>query len=314
MDKIYFGKEEEKVIWASTRSAIELDNFKYKKNGKKSRSHWNSFEKILHYSGPVLNLLGILKRGKKNALNIHKTKLELEFENLPTVFNGFKILHLSDIHIDALPDLTQSITDVVSDEKYDLCVMTGDYRFHDQGNYKQIIEPLKKIAKSIKSEHGILAVFGNHDTFRILNYQDEMGIHFLVNESVSIKRSGEQITITGTDDPFKFFTQCAVDALEKKANGFKIALIHTTELCDIAEKNGYSLYLCGHTHGGQICLPGGVPLVTHQYEGRKFYHGLWHLNKMTGYTSNGCGVSGIPLRFYTRGEIAQITLKSKSEI
>lgn len=58
----------------------------------------------------------------------------------------------------------------------------------------------------------------------------------------------------------------AEEKLPKKSDGFKIALIHTSELSDTASQNGYSLYLCGLTHAGQICLPGGIPLVTHQYE------------------------------------------------
>jgi hypothetical protein len=67
--------------------------------------------------------------------------------------------------------------------------------------------------------------------------------------------------------------------------------------------NGYRFYLCGHTHGGQICLPGGYPVIRHLRYGRKYYRGLWRYRKMIGYTSQGCGTIGIPIRFNTVSEV-----------
>jgi hypothetical protein len=306
-----FTKQDERIIWASARSVLELDNVKYKKNGKRSKSHWSTFEKLLKLSTWFLKWSGFMKKGLKNALDIEKKELNFTFDNLPKKFDGFKILHLSDLHIDSLPSLPDAILKAINNEDFDLCVITGDYRFCVQGAYQQIVAPLKKILDKLKTKHGIFAVLGNHDTCRIINYQQELGLTFLINESTEIEIGGEKIRITGTDDPFKYFTQRAVDALEDSFDGFKIALVHTTELADTASQHAYKLYLCGHTHAGQICLPGGIPLITHQYEGRRFYKGVWHRNGMTGYTSAGCGVSGLPIRFYTRGEVTRIILHCK---
>ena len=85
--------------------------------------------------------------------------------------------------------------------------------------------------------------------------------------------------------------------------------MHSAEVADDADEAGYSLYLCGHTHGGQICLPGGRPLVTHLKRCRHAARGLWRQGGMTGYTSCGLGVSDLPVRFNTRGEIVLITLR-----
>ena len=100
----------------------------------------------------------------------------------------------------------------------------------------------------------------------------------------------------------------AAETLEASPDGFKIALIHSPELYDLAEENGFSLYLAGHTHGGQITLANQKPIITHLHNGKQFARGLWHHNKMIGYTSNGAGTSGIPIRFNTRGEIIVFTL------
>ena len=86
-------------------------------------------------------------------------------------------------------------------------------------------------------------------------------------------------------------------------------LIHSAELADVAADAGFSLYLAGHTHGGQICLPGGIPIITHMSCHRHYASGLWRHGSMIGYTTTGIGVSGLPVRFNTRGEAVLITLR-----
>jgi len=312
MSGIDLNRKDKHLRWATVRSILELDSIKHKINGKKSRSHWSTFEKILKFATFFLKNFGFHRRGKKNALDLSLNEIDLFFDNLPKEFDGFSILHLSDLHVDGLPEITDAILKKVSDQEYDLCVITGDFRYETRGMYKQIIEPLKKITLNIVSKNGILAVLGNHDTWRITEFAQELGVHFLINESISIAKGKNQITVTGTDDPFKYFTEDQVEALEEPTESFKIALVHTSELSKVAAERNYKLYLCGHTHGGQICLPGGIPLITHQYEGRKYFRGIWHLNGMTGFTSQGCGVSGMPIRFFSRGEIVKINLRKRT--
>ena len=86
-------------------------------------------------------------------------------------------------------------------------------------------------------------------------------------------------------------------------------MAHIPHLNSIAAENNYNLYLCGHTHGGQVCLPGEIPFYVHRNIGRKFAKGLWEYSGMKGYTHRGCGVASIPVRFYSHGEITLITLK-----
>ena len=306
-----YNFNQQKLIWASARAVMEADNQKHKKNGKKSRSHWSSFERILRNSKYFLEFSGIFERGRKNALQLKKKEIRLTFDSLPKAFDGFTILHLSDLHIDSMQELPEAIIQTIGDEIVDVCVVTGDFRFHSTDPYKQILSPLEMLFSHIETRNGIYGVLGNHDTYKMLFHQKELGIRFLVNESVTISYNGDKLIFSGTDDPFKFFSHAAIDALEEHRDGFKIALVHTSELVETANRNGYALYLCGHTHGGQVCLPGGIPIITHQYEGRNFYRGMWQYKGLTGYTSEGCGVSGIPIRFNTRGEVVKITLHSK---
>ena len=196
----------------------------------------------------------------------------------------------------------------IKDLEFDICLMTGDYRRDISGSFSHILKPVQGLSKYIRAPFGTFAVLGNHDTYLMAQYEEESGIELLINESVEIIRDGQKILITGTDDPFNFFTEPAALCLETRGYDFKIALVHTSELARLASANKYDLYLCGHTHGGQICLQEGMPLISHQFEGKQYNHGLWKIDSMTGYTSKGAGVSGIPVRFNCPAEITVINL------
>ncbi len=127
-----------------------------------------------------------------------------------------------------------------------------------------------------------------------------------------IREIGDRLDGKATDDVHYYYTDAARAALEGAPNIFKIALIHSAELADVAADAGFSLYLAGHTHGGQICLPGGMPIITHMSRHRRYASGLWRHGPMVGYTTAGIGVSGLPVRFNTRGEAVLITLRRAS--
>jgi hypothetical protein len=87
-----------------------------------------------------------------------------------------------------------------------------------------------------------------------------------------------------------------------------LALVHSPEFAAEAAEAGYSLYLCGHTHGGQVAPPGGRPILTPLSRNHRLARGLWQHGGMTGYTSRGAGVSGVPLRYYSPAEVTVVTL------
>lgn len=304
------NNREKRVVWATTRSVLETDQIKHKRHGQKSKSHWSSFKKILNFAVWGIKLVGLYQKGYRNAIKIERREEELFFSQLPDQFDGFRILHLSDLHIDAIPELMHAIVHEIDQAEFDLAVLTGDYRKESSGEFTHILEPMKEVSRRLQKEFEPLAILGNHDTWLITEYEEELGIHFLINETIELKRGGQSIFISGADDPFSFYTDAALEAFSDR-HGFKIALVHTSELADVAADKNYQLYLCGHTHGGQVCLPGGKALVSHQKEGEEFVKGFWKWGKMLGYTSRGCGVSGVPLRFNCPGEITVFTLRKQ---
>jgi predicted MPP superfamily phosphohydrolase len=187
--------------------------------------------------------------------------------------------------------------------------LTGDYRKDTKTALHQFYKSIENISRSIKARDGIIAVLGNTDTYRILPPFTAIGIRTLINETRDIYRGNEKISITGIDDPHSYFSDRVVDAIEKGSDGFKILAAHSPEIYDLAAKSAYDLYLSGHTHGGQICLPGGTPLMTSLNSGRFCARGEWNFRGMKGYTSQGCGTAFIPIRFNSQSEIALIELR-----
>jgi predicted MPP superfamily phosphohydrolase len=261
----------------------------------------------------ALKATGQYQRGVRNAWDVAVREIDLQLPRLPPAFDGFTILHLSDLHLDGMPGLEDVILERVRGREFDVCVLTGDYRTELHGPIRPTMERLRPLVSGLRSREGVLAVLGNHDDCHMVGPMEAMGIRVLVNESVQLARGDARIQFVGTDDVHYYFTDQAVLALEKAGPLFTVALVHSPELFDVAAELGVDLYLCGHTHAGQVCLPGGCPVITHLSRGRRFYRGVWSHRGMVGATNAGVGTSGVPVRFNTRGEIVVLTLRRAPE-
>jgi len=298
-----------RLIWATNRFWMETENLKTGRYGGQSRQHWYALLFLMNALRLALKLTGQYQRGLRNAWEVGVRELELPLPRLPPAFEGFTVLHLSDLHLDGMPGLEQVILDRVAGREFDLCVLTGDYRTELHGPIGPTMARLRPLVAGLRSRHGILAVLGNHDDCHMVAPMEAMGIRLLLNESLELARGDSRLQVIGTDDVHYYFTDQAVHALEKAGSAFTVALVHSPELYDVAAEQGVDLYLCGHTHAGQVCLPGGRPVIKHLSRGRRFYRGTWNHRGMLGVTNAGAGTSGVPVRFNTRGEILVLTLR-----
>lgn len=307
------GFAQDRAQWRRRR--IEMENHKQKHTpfgGPRTR-YWALFKALIGLFGLALRLAGLYERGVRNALDIRTTYLELQFEDLPQEFDGFRILQLSDLHVDYLPEVVQIGLGLASKAEVDICVLTGDYRESVRGAFDHILPEMRSLVARVDAKCGVWAILGNHDCADMVEAFESLGITMLVNETLSLRRGDSEIHIAGTDDVHYFYTTAARDVLDQTPGGFKIALVHSAELADVAADSGFHLYLAGHTHGGQVCLPGGLPILTHLSRFRRYASGLWRHRSMTGYTSTGVGVSGLPVRFFSRGEIVFVTLRTRKK-
>jgi hypothetical protein len=301
-----------RLIWAANRFWMETENLKSGRYGGESHHHWYAMLFMMKGLKLALRLTRQYDRGVRNAWNIVLRDLDLCLPRLPAAFEGFTVLHLSDLHLDGMPGLETAILERLGGREFDLCVLTGDYRTELHGPIRPTMDGLRALVSGLRTREGCLGVLGNHDDCHMVAPMEGMGIRMLVNEKVEIVRGDARIQVVGTDDVHYYFTDQAVHALEAAGEAFTIALVHSPELFDLAAEMGVDLYLCGHTHGGQVCLPGGRAVVRHLTRGRRFYKGTWTHRGMLGVTNAGAGTSGIPVRFNTRGEVLVLTLRRSS--
>jgi predicted MPP superfamily phosphohydrolase len=261
--------------------------------------NWYSIHTLLRV---VLTLFGLHGRGRRNVLRIQLERNDVALADLPLAFCGYTLLHLSDLHLDLSEPYLARLIERVQGLDYDLCVLTGDLRFRTFGPYEPALDALARLRPHLRSP--TYAVLGNHDTIRMVPQIEALGIRVLMNESVRVTRGADAIHLAGIDDAHYFKTH----DFHRAANDIPhdacaILLSHTPEPYRHAAHAGFSLMLCGHTHGGQICLPGGVPIITDSDAPRAYARGPWRFRHLTGYTSVGCGSSIVDVRLNCLPEV-----------
>lgn len=266
------------------------------------------FNVLIYY---VLRLTGFYGRGYRNYHDIQILENEVCLPSLPAAFDGFVILHLSDLHVDLDFTFVESVIQRLGDLKYDLCVLTGDYRAHTSGRIDHTTGLMQRLAGHLREP--VYAVLGNHDFIEQVPPLEHCGIAFLLNESVPIRRNGETIYLAGCDDPHFYMTHDLRKARAGIPDGevVSILLAHSPEVYREAEQSGFDLMLCGHTHGGQICLPGGIAVFSNGNCPRRLIRGPWRHGRMQGYTSAGTGSCAVPARFNCPPEITLHTLRRR---
>jgi uncharacterized protein len=257
----------------------------------------------------VLRLSGFYWQGRRNACKVRVKHNDIVSRYIPKSFDGFKILHLSDLHIDMSGPAMSRVLELLQGLEYDLCVLTGDYRGKTFGSFDLALAGMSRLCEALNGP--VFGVLGNHDTIRMVPGLEAMGIRMLLNENVVIERGGQRIHLAGIDDAHFY----KVDNIEKAADAipheeFSILLSHTPEIYRQAAHAGFDLLLSGHTHGGQICLPGGVAITLDAALPRSFGSGAWTYGNMPGYTSVGAGSSVVPVRFNCPPEITLHYLRS----
>jgi hypothetical protein len=279
----------------------------------KPYSYLLNFEDAVYYHlimKSAFKALGIYERGKRNAMAIEKLDVSFHFYDLPPAFDDYKILLLTDLHLDGLDGLTEKLVEIVQRAPVDLCILGGDFRMETYGPFDAALDRLRLLLPAIRTRDGIVGVLGNHDCPEIVGSLKDLGVTFLVNDSTMIQRSEQCIWIVGADDCHYFKAHDLESAFGKlPLQTFTILVSHSNEIYGEAIKYRPNLFLCGHTHGGQILIPPFGPIFTHSKAPRRFCSGRWNYEGMPGYTSVGVGVSGVPVRFNCKGEVTVVSLR-----
>ncbi|MDA8440830.1 MAG: metallophosphoesterase [Peptococcaceae bacterium] len=248
-------------------------------------------------------------------LTLHKLRLELP--NWPHQLNGYKIVQLSDLHLETLHIKLKAITELANSQKPDLLVITGDIATarSDLNHVTQALAPLQ--AKDAR-----IAVMGNNDYAHFSHTQfDEylrhiasLGIRVLINEAVKVTSGTHAYWVVGVDDPATAHDNVPLAFAQVPNDGLpRLVLAHSTDCIDGLYNRKVDLFLTGHTHGGQIVLPLiGAPIRNTLLAEEGIYAGYHVINGIRVYINVGIGTSGIPLRIGVKPEIAVFELYQKT--
>ena len=239
-------------------------------------------------------------------------KVSVPLKGIKSKLEGLKIVQLSDIHLHPHTqlDLLEKAVQIVNELAPDLIVLTGDFVL----DKAESIFDLTPVLSKKNARYGVFSILGNHDLWTnadiVQRGFEDADLPVLVNEGLTLDVEGESLYLAGLDDGWS--GQPDLDsALEGcPANTPTIVLMHEPDFVDeIAKDTRVALQLSGHTHGGQVRVPGIGPIAL-PTNGRKYDIGLHKVNQTMLYVNRGLGVISPPVRFNCRPEITEITLRA----
>ena len=248
--------------------------------------------------------------GFASGTHLKVDRVQLTLPNLPSRFQGLTIAFLSDIHHGPYCslDYVAGVVRTVASLDADLIILGGDYSLRET----RFIAPCLELLGALSAPFGVYAVLGNHDYAHGLRQTHEglkqAKIVELTNEGVWLSRGPDRLRLAGVDDLWHGQPDAALALADATTGDACILVSHNPDLAETLRDTRVGLMLSGHTHGGQINVPGyGAPLTPSRY-GRKYVHGLAEAPCTQVFTSAGTGMSILPVRVNCRPEVNLITL------
>lgn len=269
--------------------------------------NWYSAHSLIAH---LLRATGLYRIGHRNTLRIQIRQNDVPVKGLPAAFDGYTLLQMTDLHADLNPPAVEALAETVAGLRYDACVLTGDYRAQTYGPIEPALDAMASLLTQIARP--IYAVLGNHDSIRMLPGLEALDVRVLINEHIELTRGSDRIYLVGIDDAHYYrVDSIAMAARDLPADAVSILLSHTPEIYRQAAYAGFDLMLCGHTHGGQICLPGRIPITLDANCPRHMGAGAWSYNGMQAYTSVGAGSCIVPVRLNCPPEVVLHRLRAQ---
>jgi predicted MPP superfamily phosphohydrolase len=241
-------------------------------------------------------------------------KVRIPLKNLKPALAGFKIVQMSDFHIEPFTqvEVIRKGVALANSLQPDITVLTGDY----VTDKAEAISDLAPILAGLKARYGVFACLGNHDLWTnsaiVRAGLEEAGLRVLVNEGSVLDTAQGMVYVAGVDDGWSGQPDLGAALNKLPADTPVILLAHEPDFADTFCQDGrVSLQLSGHSHGGQVRLPGLGAIILPSH-GRKYSCGLYQVNGMWVYTNRGLGVMPIPCRINCPPEVTEITLAQKS--
>ncbi|HEY8286538.1 MAG TPA: metallophosphoesterase [Chloroflexota bacterium] len=263
----------------------------------------------------ALGILGLLYGTLVEPHHLRLRQVSIEVPDLPSAFDGYRIVQLSDFHIGGRGWSAETIRRAVAlamTQRADLIVLTGDFF-----EYTSVIASCPDLFGSLRAPDGVLAVLGNHDyhhdgvrVHRIVHALQDLGVRVLRNQSHRLRRGNQDLWIVGVDDPHSGHDDLLSAVAGVPASARPVMLVHYPDFTWRLPPNRYAAALCGHTHGSQVRLPLVGLYARRRIANTRFSHGVYTINGTPVFVTTGVGTSGRPLRIGSRPEVAVIRLRA----
>ncbi len=240
-------------------------------------------------------------------------------DRLPLGTEPIRVLHISDLHVERLTDREAKVLELAREANPDLIVISGDYVNLSYNRDPETLRQVRQLLGQLSAPHGVYATLGSppvdlRETV-VPIFDDLRHISLLRHGWQQVEMgNGRSLTVLGMDCTHDL----PVDAgrlarlvSAAPADVPQLLVYHSPELMPEAAEHDIDLYVCGHTHGGQVRLPVLGPIFTSSQLGRRFVMGLYQIGRTTLYISRGIGLEGLSaprVRFMCPPEMTLITI------
>ncbi len=249
------------------------------------------------------------------AQRIQLRRDRIPLPGLPAAFDGFKIVHISDLHSSGFGRQEKRLCRLLRAINADLFLFTGDYKRRKTTREHKVEKALEEIARCIKSRFGMLGVLGNKDSRETIRGIQRAGIEVLSGRTKRLVVGGDSLWFAGIDGlNLRRATRALISVTSQIPDGnFKILLSHGPDVARLARALGYSLMLCGDTHGGQVRLPLIGALYVKSEVSRRYCRGIMKEGSSVLCIHSGIGTCAFPLRFLCPPEVRVLTLAGETD-
>jgi predicted MPP superfamily phosphohydrolase len=259
--------------------------------------------------------LSCLKRGSPIQLfspaGYEWNRVELPIPGLHPGLDGIRLIHLSDTHFwsrwyRAYDELLGRLLGCGAAA----VLFTGDYveSKYDPGPAIPLAE---RFFSRLTCSVPVYGILGNHDGDLLGCHVPRWGVQLVDRKVARITLASAEAELVGLPGVHREDTdqQFLANLGPPDPDLCRIVLMHCPDTIRKARRLEANLYLTGHTHGGQICFPGGLPLITHDTLSRRMCKGLFRVHGSWLHISRGLGFSGLPIRFLCPGEVTELVLR-----
>ncbi len=261
-----------------------------------------SAAKVLRRRGSILSL------GKPAPVIVRECVLELD--HLADELDGLRIVQVSDLHFtEHWHEAYDRSIEIIGSLSADLILCTGDI-VHSRRSHRPAMPQVERFFGSLRSRLGTYSILGNHDHAPMADELGDLGVT-VINGREILRSGASELELIGAPGlKREHLTSHFIHQMPPRSRGIpRIVMAHYPDHFERLSYLDPDIYLCGHTHGGQVCLPGGFPIIRHDSSPRGFCRGYHKRGRSHYIVNHGFGYSGFNIRVFCPAEVVLISLR-----